>query len=110
LAAADGAGPSPASSVHTLGDVRLTLEGLPVRTDGIFAIDMTHTNQKLMMKGVDPIRAVMGQDMNTLSDAKVANIAGGFWAALFLLDCDGKPILGAPARRRDCDDVFPISG
>jgi hypothetical protein len=24
---------------------------------------MTHTNQKLMMKGVDPIRAVLGQDV-----------------------------------------------
>jgi hypothetical protein len=49
--------------VYTLGDVRLTLEGLPVRSDGIFAIDMTYTNQKLMMKGVDPIRAVLGQDV-----------------------------------------------
>ena len=38
-------------AVYTLGDVRLTLEGLPVRTDGIFAIDMTSTNQRLMMKG-----------------------------------------------------------
>src|ERR1700722_11435962 len=27
--------------VHTLGDVRLTLEGLPVRSDTIFAIYMT---------------------------------------------------------------------
>jgi hypothetical protein len=62
-APAAGAGPGTASNVHTLGDVRLTLEGLPVRTDGIFAIDMTHTNQKLMMKGVDPIRAVIGQDV-----------------------------------------------
>jgi hypothetical protein len=24
---------------------------------------MTHTNQKLTMKGVDPIRAVIGQDV-----------------------------------------------
>jgi hypothetical protein len=46
-----------------LGDARLTLEGLQVRTDGIYAIDMTHTNQKLMMRGVDPIRAVIGQDV-----------------------------------------------
>src|SRR5580692_8212562 len=37
-APAAGAGPGTASNVHTLGDVRLTLEGLPVRTDGIFAI------------------------------------------------------------------------
>ena len=50
-------------SVHTLGDVRLTLEGLKLRSDGIFAIDMTFTNQKLAMKGVDPIRAVLGQDV-----------------------------------------------
>jgi hypothetical protein len=50
-------------SVYTLGDVRLTLEGLPVRSDGIFAIDMTHTNQKLLRRGADPIRAVLGQDV-----------------------------------------------
>jgi len=62
-APAAGAGGSTVSNVHTLGDVRLTLEGLPVRSDGIFAIDMTHTNQKLMRRGVDPIRAVIGQDV-----------------------------------------------
>ena len=50
-------------SVYTLADARLTLEGLPVRSDGIFAIDMTYTNQKLTMKGADPIRAVLGQDV-----------------------------------------------
>jgi hypothetical protein len=60
---AAGAGGSTTSNVYTLGDVRLTLEGLPVRSDGIFAIDMTQTNQRLMMKGVDPIRAVIGQDV-----------------------------------------------
>ena len=61
-APAPGGGEATAS-VHMLGDVRLTLEGLAVRTDGIFAIDMTATNQRLMMKGVDPIRAVLGQDV-----------------------------------------------
>ena len=54
--------PGHGGNVYTLWDVRLTLEGLPVRTDGIFAIDMTSTNQRLMMKGFDPIRAVIGQD------------------------------------------------
>lgn len=49
--------------VYTLGDVRLTLDGLPVRSDGIFAIDMTQTNQKLMRKGAAPIRAVIRQDV-----------------------------------------------
>jgi hypothetical protein len=50
-------------SVYTLGDVRLTLDGMPVRSDGIFAIDMTYTNKKLTMKGAEPIRAVLGQDV-----------------------------------------------
>jgi hypothetical protein len=49
--------------VYTLGDLRLTLEGLPVRSDDIVAIDMTYTNQKLMMKGAAPLRAVLGQDV-----------------------------------------------
>jgi hypothetical protein len=62
-APAVGAASGTVSNVHTLGDVRLTLEGLPLRSDGLFAIDMTHTNQKLMTRGVDPIRAVIGQDV-----------------------------------------------
>jgi hypothetical protein len=60
---AAGAGSSTVSNVFTLGEVRLTLEGLPVRSDGIFAIDMTHTNQRLTMRGFAPIRAVIGQDV-----------------------------------------------
>jgi hypothetical protein len=56
--------PGHGGNVYTLGGaVRLTVEGLPVRSDGIFAIDMTSTNQRLVMKGVDPIRAVIGQDV-----------------------------------------------
>jgi hypothetical protein len=61
-APAVGAG-NVTGSVYTLGDVPLTLEGLPVRSDGIFAIDMTFTNQKQKMRGADPIRAVLGQDV-----------------------------------------------
>jgi hypothetical protein len=62
---APAAGSSAGSTVnvHMVGDVQLTLEGLPVRSDGIFAIDMTATNQRLTMKGADPICAVIGQDV-----------------------------------------------
>jgi hypothetical protein len=63
IAVSDTGQPGHGGNVYTLGDVRLTLEGLQVRSDGIFAIDMTSTNQRLMMKGVDPIRAVIGQDV-----------------------------------------------
>jgi hypothetical protein len=50
-------------NIYTLGDARMTLDGLEVRTDGIFALDMSSTNQRLVTRGVDPIRAVIGQDV-----------------------------------------------
>jgi hypothetical protein len=55
--------PGHGGNVYTLGDVRLTLEGLPVRTDGVFALDLSSTTQRLKTKGLDPIRAVIGQDV-----------------------------------------------
>ena len=63
IAVSDTGQPGHGGNVYTLGDVRLTLEGLLLRSDGIFAIDMTDTNQRLMIKGIDPIRAVIGQDV-----------------------------------------------
>jgi hypothetical protein len=62
-APAAGAESSSLSNVFMLVDARLTLDGLPVRCDGIYAIDMTHTNHKLAARGVDPICAVIGQDV-----------------------------------------------
>jgi hypothetical protein len=55
--------PGHGGNVYTLGDVHMTLEGLELRTDGIFALDMDSTNQRLVARGVDPIRAVIGQDV-----------------------------------------------
>lgn len=63
IAVSDTGLPGHGGNVYTLGDVRLTIEGLPIRTDGIFAIDMTSTNERLTMREVDPICAVIGQDV-----------------------------------------------
>jgi hypothetical protein len=45
---------------HAPGDARLTLEGLPVRSDGIFAIDLTHIKQGLTINGADRVHAALG--------------------------------------------------
>lgn len=63
IAVSDTGMPGHGGNVFTLGDVRLTLDGLEVRTDGIFAIDMSSTNERLIARGIDPIRAVIGQDV-----------------------------------------------
>jgi hypothetical protein len=59
----DTSQPEHGGTVYTLGDVRMTLDGLQLRTDGIVALDMSSTNQRLVTRGVDPIRAVIGQDV-----------------------------------------------
>jgi hypothetical protein len=63
IAVSDTGQPGHGGNVYTLGSVRLTLDGMPLRSDGVFAIDMTSTNQRLIARGVDPIRAVIGQDV-----------------------------------------------
>jgi len=73
-----------------LGDVSLTLEGLPIRSDGIFAIDMSSTNQRLTARGVDPIRAVIGQDVLRYHQAVIDYAT----LALFLNE---KPVLPSEA-------------
>ena len=63
IAVSDTGLPGQGGNVFTLGDARLTLDGLPLRADGIFALDMSSTNERLIARGVDPIRAVIGQDV-----------------------------------------------
>jgi hypothetical protein len=71
IAVTDTGQPGHGGNVHTLGDVQLTLEGLPIRSDGVFAIDMSTTNQRLVAKGVPPICAVIGQDVLRHHDAVI---------------------------------------
>jgi hypothetical protein len=63
IAVTDTGQPGQGGNVFMLGDVQLSLDGLRVDSDGIFALDMSSTNQRLTMKGIDPIRAVIGQDV-----------------------------------------------
>ena len=63
IAVRDTGQPGHGGNVYTLGDARLTLQGLQMMSDGLFALDMTSTNQRLVARGVEPIRAVIGQDV-----------------------------------------------
>lgn len=63
ITVSDTGRPGHGGNVYMLGDVRLTLDGLLIRTDGVFALDMSSTNQRLAARGIAPIRAVIGQDV-----------------------------------------------
>jgi hypothetical protein len=49
--------------LFSLGDARLMLDGMPIRSDGILAMDLSHTNEKLLARGSDPMHAILGQDV-----------------------------------------------
>jgi hypothetical protein len=49
--------------LFTLGNARLALDGMIIRSDGILAMDLSHTNEKLLARGSDRINAILGQDV-----------------------------------------------
>jgi len=57
--------------IHELGDVGLTLDGLAVRPDGVFAIDLSHVNEGLAEKGAGPVQAVLGVDVLARHEAVI---------------------------------------
>jgi len=57
--------------IHDLGDVGLTLDGLAVHPDGVFAIDLSHVIEGLAEKGAEPVQAVLGVDVLLHHDAVI---------------------------------------
>ena len=51
--------------IHALDGAVLTLDGLPLRSDGIYAVDLSHVNEALTTRGAGRVQAVMGADVMT---------------------------------------------
>lgn len=49
--------------IYALGEMALTLDGSPLRSDGIYTIDMSHVNKGLATRGAAPVQAVLGADI-----------------------------------------------
>jgi hypothetical protein len=58
-------------AIHALDQAVLTLDGLPLRSDGIYALDLSHVNQGLAMKGASRVQAVLGADVLTYHRAVI---------------------------------------
>ena len=57
--------------IHVLDHAVLTLDGLPLRSDGIYAVDLSHVNEGLAMKGAGRVQAVLGADVLTYHRAVI---------------------------------------
>ena len=52
-------------AIHALDGVTLSLDGYPLRSDGIYAVDLSHVNEGLAGKGASRVHGVLGADVLT---------------------------------------------
>jgi len=57
--------------IHVLDNTVLTLDGLPLRSDRIYAVDLSHVNEGLAMRGAGRVQAVLGADVLTYHRAVI---------------------------------------
>jgi hypothetical protein len=58
-------------AIHALDGVILSLDGHPLRSDGIYAVDLTHVNEGLVAKGASRVHGVLGADVLTYHQAVI---------------------------------------
>ena len=57
--------------IHALDGATLSLDGHPLRSDGIYAVDLAHVNEGLMTKGASRVHGVLGADVLTYHRAVI---------------------------------------
>ena len=58
-------------AIHALHGATLSLDGHPLRSDGVYAVDLTHVNEGLMAKGASRVHGVLGADVLTYHQAVI---------------------------------------
>jgi len=58
-------------AIHALDDATLSLDGYPLLSDGIYAVDLTHVNEGLLTKGASSVHGVLGADVLTYHRAVI---------------------------------------
>jgi hypothetical protein len=58
-------------AIHALDGATLSLDGYPLRSDGIYAVDLAHVNEGLVAKGASRVHGVLGADVLTYHRAVI---------------------------------------
>jgi hypothetical protein len=58
-------------AIHALDGATLSLDGYALRSDGIYAVDLTHVNEGLVTKGASRVQGVLGADVLTYHQAVI---------------------------------------
>jgi len=65
--------------IYALDDVQFCLGEIPLKSDGIYALDLSHVNEGLTMKGAEPTHAVLGADILTYHQAVIDYASGSLY-------------------------------
>jgi hypothetical protein len=57
--------------IHALDGAVLELDRLPLKSDGIYAVDLSHVNQGLTARGANPVHGTLGADILTYHRAVI---------------------------------------
>ena len=57
--------------IHALDKASLSIDGLPLKSDGIYALDLSHVNEGLTSRGAGRVDAVLGVDVLRYQDAVI---------------------------------------
>jgi len=66
-----GRGAGGITSAIALDGATLSLDGRPLRSDGIYAVDLAHVNKGLVTKGASRVHGVLGADVLTYHQAVI---------------------------------------
>jgi aspartyl protease len=58
-------------AIHVLDGATLSLDDHPLRSNGIYAVDLTHVNEGLVTKGASRVHGVLGADVLTYHRAVI---------------------------------------
>jgi hypothetical protein len=58
-------------AIHALDGATLSLDGQPLRSDGVYAVDLTHVNEGLVTNGASRVQGVLGADVLTCHQAVI---------------------------------------
>jgi hypothetical protein len=66
-------------AIYRLEGVQFCLGELPLQSDGVYALDLSHVNEGLVSKGAEPAHAVLGADVLTYHQAVIDYASGSLY-------------------------------
>src|SRR5262245_19225604 len=66
-------------AIFAVEGVQFCLGEIPLKSDGVYALDLSHANEALVGKGAEPVHAILGVDILTYHQAVIDYASGSLY-------------------------------